>query len=221
VPQEPFLRSRAGRVALLAMLSVDIFVIPVLLTLDVIPMRVGDVVFAATMVVAISAMGTGKGRRLVLAVALAAFVIQFFRFVEKNQLFIVADAALSALAMATFAGMVLVDVFRQEPVADRLLDVILAYLLIGTMFAFVYEAVNVLHPGSLTLDGRDVTPAGYVYFSFTTMTSVGFGDALPMRPVSRAIAMAQALTGQLYVAVLIARFVGARHAAAGRDGGAS
>jgi hypothetical protein len=208
-------------VALLAMLSVDIFVIPVLLTLDVIPMRVGDVVFAATMVVAISAMGTGKGRRLVLAVALAAFVIQFFRFVEKNQLFIVADAALSALAMATFAGMVLVDVFRQEPVADRLLDVILAYLLIGTMFAFVYEAVNVLHPGSLTLDGRDVTPAGYVYFSFTTMTSVGFGDALPMRPVSRAIAMAQALTGQLYVAVLIARFVGARHAAAGRDGGAS
>jgi hypothetical protein len=221
VPREPFLRSRAGRVALLAMLSVDIFVIPVLLTLEIIPMRVGDVVFAATMVVAISAMGTGKGRRLVLAVALAAFVIQFFRFVEKNQLFIVADAALSALAMATFAGMVLVDVFRQEPVADRLLDVILAYLLIGTMFAFVYEAVNVLHPGSLTLDGRDVTPAGYVYFSFTTMTSVGFGDALPMRPVSRAIAMAQALTGQLYVAVLIARFVGARHAASGRDGGAS
>jgi hypothetical protein len=208
-------------VALLAMLSVDIFVIPVLLTLEIIPMRVGDVVFAATMVVAISAMGTGKGRRLVLAVALAAFVIQFFRFVEKNQLFVVADAALSALAMATFAGMVLVDVFRQEPVADRLIDVILAYLLIGTMFAFVYEAVNVLHPGSLTLDGRDVTPAGYVYFSFTTMTSVGFGDALPMRPVSRAIAMAQALTGQLYVAVLIARFVGARHAAAGRDGGAS
>jgi Ion channel len=221
VPREPFLRSRAGRVALLAMLSVDIFVIPVLLTLEIIPMRVGDVVFAATMVVAISAMGTGKGRRLVLAVALAAFVIQFFRFVEKNQLLIVADAALSALAMATFAGMVLVDVFRQEPVADRLIDVILAYLLIGTMFAFVYEAVNVLHPGSLTLDGRDVTPAGYVYFSFTTMTSVGFGDALPMRPVSRAIAMAQALTGQLYVAVLIARFVGARHAAARRDGGAS
>jgi hypothetical protein len=198
-------------VALLAMLAVDIFVVPVLLTLEIIPMRVGDVVFAATMVVAITAMGTGRGRRLVLAVALAAFVVQFFRFMEKNQVLIVIDAALSALAMATFAGMVLVDVFRQDPVPDRLIDVILAYLLVGAMFAFVYEAVNVLLPGSIMLDGRNVTPAGYVYFSFTTMTSVGFGDALPMRPESRAIAMAQALTGQLYVAVLIARFVGASH----------
>jgi hypothetical protein len=39
------------------------------------------------------------------------------------------------------------------------------------------------------------------------MTSVGFGDALPRTPVMRAVTMAQALTGQLYVAVLIARFV--------------
>ena len=45
------------------------------------------------------------------------------------------------------------------------------------------------------------------------MTSVGFGDALPMNPVSRAIAMAQALTGQLYVAVLIARFANRERAA--------
>jgi hypothetical protein len=221
VPREPFLRSRAGRVALLGMLAADIFIVPVLLTLHLIPMRVGDVVFAATMVVAILAMGTGKGRRLVLTVAVAAFIVQFFRFVEKNEALVVVDATLSALAMATFAAMVLVDVFRQAPVADRLIDVILAYLLVGAAFAFVYEAVNILVPGSLTLDGRDVTPAGYVYFSFTTMTSVGFGDALPMRPVSRAIAMAQALTGQLYVAVLIARFVGASNRSAGRGSEAS
>jgi voltage-gated potassium channel len=220
MPRQPFLRTRAGRVALLAMLLVDVFAIPVLLTLDVIPMRIGDVFFAVTMLVAISAMGTGKGRRLVLTVALAAFVIQFFRFFDKSRTLVLLDASLSALAMGTFAAMVLVDVFHQDPMPDRLIDVILAYLLVGAMYAFIYEGVNVAIPGSIVLDGGNVTPAGYAYFSFTTMTSVGYGDALPMRPVSRAIAMGQALTGQLYVAVLIARFVNPPRRAAKPDGDA-
>jgi hypothetical protein len=220
MPREPFLRTRVGRVALLAMLALDIFVIPVLMTLDIIPVRIGDLFFAVTMLVAMTAMGAGKGRRLVLTVALAAFVIQFFRFVDKGHVLVIVDASLSALAMGTFAVMVLVDVFHQNPMPDRLIDVILAYLLVGAMYAFVYEAVNVALPGSITLDGGNVTPAGYVYFSFTTMTSVGYGDALPMNPVSRAIAMGQALTGQLYVAVLIARFVNPRPHASSREGDA-
>jgi hypothetical protein len=193
-------------VALLVMLAADVFVVPVLQTLGIVPMRVGDLVFAAMMLVAMGAMGTGRGRKLVLAVALAAFVIQFSHFVEDNRLLVIFDALLSALAMATFAAMVLTDVFRKDPIPDRLLDVILAYLLVGTMYSFLYEALNVATPGSITVNGGHVSPSGYVYFSFTTMTSVGYGDALPMKPVAKALAMTQALTGQLYVAVLIARF---------------
>ncbi len=128
--REPFLRTRAGRVSLLAMLVVDVFILPVLLSADAIPMQLGDVVFAITM-------------------------------------------------------------------------------LVGAAYAFLYEMVNELVPGSLTMEGRKFTVADYPYFSFTTMTSVGFGDALPRTSVARALAMAQALTGQLYVAVLIARFVNA------------
>jgi hypothetical protein len=193
-------------VALLAMLAADVFVIPVLLTMELVPHRFGDVVFAGTMIVAIGAMGRGQGRLVVMGIALAAFAVQFFRFMEHDRGVILADALLSALAMATFAGMVLRDVFRRDPVPDRLLDVILAYLLVGAAFAFVYEAVNVAIPGSITMDGHGVTSADYIYFSITTMTSVGFGDALPRNPIMRAVAMTQALTGQLYVAVLIARF---------------
>jgi hypothetical protein len=189
------------------MLVVDVFILPVLMTLEVIPHRVGDVVFAATMVVAMNAIGAGKGRRFVIVIATAAFAIQFFRFVNKGPALVILDATLSALAMGTFALLVLIDVFTQDSSRERLLDVILAYLLVGAMFAFVYEGVNVARPGSLTMEGGPVTSADYIYFSLTTMTSVGFGDALPRTTVMRAIAMSQALTGQLYVAVLIARFV--------------
>jgi len=217
VNREPFLRTRAGRVALLAMLAVDVFVLPVLLTMDLVPHRFGDVVFAGTMIVAIGAMGRGQGRLLVMGVAVAAFLIQFFRFMAHSRAVVMADALLSALAMGTFAVMVLRDVFRRDPIPDRLLDVILAYLLVGAAFAFAYEAVNVAMPGSLTMEGRAVTSADYIYFSITTMTSVGFGDVLPRNPVMRAVAMSQALTGQLYVAVLIARFVNANRAESGHS----
>ena len=205
--REPFLRTRAGRLSLLAMLVVDVFILPVLISFEAIPPPLGDLVFAVTMLVAMSAMGTGKGRRVVLGIALAAFGIQFFHLAGQSSLLVMLDAGLSALALGTFAGLVLVDVFGNDPGPDRLIDVILAYLLVGAAYAFVYEMVNVAVPGSLTMEGRSFTVADYPYFSFTTMTSVGFGDALPRTTVTRAIAMAQALTGQLYVAVLIARFV--------------
>ncbi len=211
--REPFLRTHAGRISLLAMMVLDVFILPVFLTLELMPLRLADTVFAVTMLVAMTATGGGKGRRLVLAISTAAFAIQFFRFVDASHTIVIADAVLSAIAMGMFATLVLMDVFRDDTGPDRLLDVILAYLLVAATYAFVYEAVNVAHPGSLTMEGRSCTPADYIYFSVTTLTSVGFGDALPRTTVTRAIAMAQALTGQLYVAVLIARFVNARRRA--------
>ncbi len=205
--REPFLRTRAGRVSLLAMLVVDVFILPVLLTDQILPGRVADVVFAVTMLVAMNAMGVGPGRRFALAIAFAAFGVQFLRFVDRSTTLVLVDAGLSAVAMGMFSGLVLHDAFRHDAGPDRLLDVILAYLLVGATFAFVYEFLDVASPGSLTLDGRPFTPADFIYFSMTTMTSVGFGDALPRTTLSRAVAMSQALTGQLYVAVLISRFV--------------
>jgi hypothetical protein len=206
-------------VALLAMLALDIFVVPVLIKLEALTPRGGDVVFAVTMIVAITSFGTGKGRRGVLAVAIAACAVQFLHLVAHGRAMDIADASLSALAMGTFAAMVLVDVTSSDPMPDRLIDVILAYVLVGAMFAFVYEIVDVAVPGALLLNGHSMGVSDYVYFSFTTMTSVGYGDALPMHPVSRTVAMGEALTGQLYVAVLIARFAIPQRRAAQRPDG--
>jgi voltage-gated potassium channel Kch len=55
---------------------------------------------------------------------------------------------------------------------------------------------------------HEIPVARYIYFSFTTLTTVGYGDAVPMDPVARSLAMAEALTGQLYPAVLIAGVLG-------------
>ena len=55
--------------------------------------------------------------------------------------------------------------------------------------------------------GRLLLPAG-IYFSFITQTTVGYGDILPRSDLARGLAMVQAVTGQLYLAVMVARLVG-------------
>lgn len=204
----PFFTTTTGRLWLLGMLVLDVFVLPVLLADRLLPSRSGDVFFALTMVVAVMATGGARGRRWVFWIAVSAFTVQFARFLDHWTGLVILDALLSALALGTFALLVILDVFRKEPAADRIIDVILAYLLVAGTYAFLYEAINAIRPGSFQMGGAQIVHAAdYIYFSISTLTSVGFGDVLPRTPLVRAIAMSEALTGQLYVAVLIARFV--------------
>ena len=66
-----------------------------------------------------------------------------------------------------------------------------------------------LVPGSLR-HGQDqaFTAAEMVYYSFVTLTTLGYGDIVPVSPSARALATLEALTGQLYLTVLVARLVG-------------
>jgi hypothetical protein len=94
---------------------------------------------------------------------------------------------------------------------DTLWAAINIYLLFGMMFAFLYSAVLALHPGAfaggiLENDSLDITQS-MVYYSFVTMTTLGYGDITPKIQVAATLAYVQALIGQLYVAILIARLV--------------
>ena len=85
------------------------------------------------------------------------------------------------------------------------------YLLFGMMFAFLYSAVLALNPGAfqggiLENENQDITQS-MVYYSFVTMTTLGYGDITPKIHVAATLAYVQALIGQLYVAILIARLV--------------
>jgi len=85
------------------------------------------------------------------------------------------------------------------------------YVLFGMMFAFLYSALIALNPhafagGILENDSQDITQS-MIYYSFVTMTTLGYGDITPKIHVAATLAYVQALIGQLYVAILIARLV--------------
>ena len=93
-----------------------------------------------------------------------------------------------------------------------LLDAVSVYLLIGIVFAQVYEIIELLSPGSLgqpafATSGFDERYASILYFSFVTMTTLGYGDMLPLTLGTATLAYMQALIGQFYLVIVVARLV--------------
>jgi Ion channel len=117
------------------------------------------------------------------------------------------DAALYAVAIA----FLLRYVFDQEVItADRLWGAASAYLLIGVFWAIVYAIIDHVSPGSFEARGETV-PLHLIdlfYFSFSTLTTTGFGDIVPVTRLGRTAATLEAVAGNLFQAILIARLVG-------------
>jgi voltage-gated potassium channel Kch len=83
-----------------------------------------------------------------------------------------------------------------------------------------YGLIELLRPGSLKLPSVDPVAgprAMLQYFSFVTITTVGYGDIYPVSPLARATAATEALLGQLYLVVLVARLVGLHTAQEARE----
>jgi hypothetical protein len=89
-----------------------------------------------------------------------------------------------------------------------------AYLIIGLMFAAGYAAIEHLGSGHFFADGQRANTQTFQYFSFTTLTTLGYGDFTAAGDGGRAIAVMEALTGQVFLATLVARLVAAFRAPA-------
>jgi Ion channel len=92
-----------------------------------------------------------------------------------------------------------------------------AYLIIGLMFAAFYAAIWHLGGGSFFVGQQPANTQTFQYFSFTTLTTLGYGDFTAAGNGGRAIAVIEALVGQVFLATLVARLVAAFRAPAGPD----
>jgi hypothetical protein len=82
------------------------------------------------------------------------------------------------------------------------------YLLAGLAFAWLVGFVSIVDTTPFFADGKTPTSGERVYYSFTVLTTTGFGDLTAATPTGRALAVAEMLTGQLYVVTVIGVMVG-------------
>ena len=178
----------------------------------------GDLIVSILLsLVLISAVFAVASRRSTLIIALLLLIpalvgrwINYFRpELVPPAIFLTAGLVLIAFVVANLLRFIL----RAPSVnADVLCASISAYLMLGLLWTMAYWLVDQLTPGAFsfnTTSGRKETMAGFnaFYFSFITLSTVGYGDITPVSKVARMLATTEAITGLLYVAVLISRLV--------------
>tara|TARA_Y100000310_G_C20667789_1_gene808576 strand:- start:1045 stop:1794 length:750 start_codon:yes stop_codon:yes gene_type:complete len=90
--------------------------------------------------------------------------------------------------------------------SDILFGAVSIYLLLGLFWASIYVMINAVFPGAFLPVG--LAWSDFLYYSFITLTSLGYGDIIPVLTFARSIAMLEVVVGVLYITILIARLVG-------------
>ena len=94
---------------------------------------------------------------------------------------------------------------------NMIMGSICVYILVGISWSIFYFFVSVIHPGAfngVTEIGAKQQFYDLLYYSFVTLSTLGYGDITPVTPIARTLAYIEALFGQFYIAILVASFVG-------------
>jgi len=205
-----------GLTVLLGALLLMIFVVNQLAAADVFrgyAALVHDLWLAFTLLSGVFAIGwRRKTARVVVVAAVLLFTLRVLGYAGgAGALGLVVDAVLTIFMLSTLGLMVVWQIFREGPITrQRVQGSIVILLLLGLIWAEAYTLAAHLNPGSFagTLpEGQNALSAHLTYFSFVTLTTVGYGDILPASLVTRSLANFEGLLGTLFPAILIARLV--------------
>ena len=196
----------------------------------VVSVRYGTVIITiASAIVMVSGTYAVSERRrffvVTLVVAAAAVATNWLMVALQREWIAVASHGLTLLLLGLFAVGILGDVLHGGRIsADKIYGAICVYFLVGFAWTFGYAIMELINPGSFS-GLVDTDRADYVgqvlqmsYFSFATLTTLGYGDIVPRSPAARTLATLEAAMGQVYLAVLIARLVGLHIVHSSRNG---
>lgn len=115
-------------------------------------------------------------------------------------------AALWALIVVSAIGSIIKRVANYGEVnLQTVLGLLTLYLLIGVLFGYIFALLGAYQP---FFSSGESDPASYVYFSFVTLSTTGYGDLTPAIGLPRALAVGEAMTGQLYLVSVVSMAVG-------------
>lgn len=175
----------------------------------------------ALIVVLVFAAYSVSGQRRVLKIAAALLVPTVVAQIwasagTLSPALILITLLLSLTFFAFIIFIISASVFRSgEITGDRIAGAICVFLIVGIFWAMIYGAAALYDPAAFNMPegARSLSQASgqaeldFIYFSFVTLTTLGFGDIFPTTPLSQTLTWLQAVFGQLYIAILLARLV--------------
>ncbi len=205
---------RIGSMALLlCLLVLDVFVVPFAMAPDSLSVQTARTVLLSLILLS-GVAAVSDHRREYMVVALAAGVAILIRctawLFSLDTLPGLLDVT-ALLSLAILGAVVGVDVFGTgRATLDRILGAVVLYILIGVVWAEADQLVNGHIPAAyagIAHGSAQHDRATWIYFSFVTLTTVGYGDITPVAHIAKSLAILEALIGQLYPAIVLARLV--------------
>jgi Ion channel len=145
-------------------------------------------------------------------VAVVTVCAKLFALWMPSPFWILYSEGATLVSIATICWTLLLQIFqRGGPVTQVSIQAAIAvYLLFGTAWSNAYLIAQQHNPSSFksTVALSSTSPEEWLYYSYVTLTTLGYGEITPQSHVARSLAVTEALTGQLYLAVLVARLIG-------------
>jgi ion channel len=201
--------------ALLLFLCLNLFAVLPMRHLEAGGRLLVTIVFSLMLISGVATVAKNRLKTAVIgSIVFASLAVRWVRLVHPSGSLAFSDRGISTFFCAALALVVLAQVFSEGPItAHRIQGAVAVYLLIGLAFSFAYELVELewshafTSPSLAAADAGDDPGSEFLYFSFVTLTTVGYGDITAIHPVARSLAMMEALIGQLFPSILLARLV--------------
>ena len=171
-----------------------------------------DLFLTAVVISMVYTISHKKGQVIVgVFLAIVMLACLWFQYFYPNKGILASGMIVGALFIGVVIASILNFIFRSEGVSLEIIyAAILLYLLAALFWAFVYTFLELVDPASFNIELSQA--GGYLlvfqYFSFVTITTLGYGDITPVTEVAKAITALEAVVGQLYLVVAVAWLVG-------------
>ena len=204
----------AGLIGLLIILSIETFVVYPFIDSDFGEIAI-HAVFIGVLITGVMAVSrTPHWARVVAILAALGLGSHYWGYVYPSSTALLMSLGFRTVLCSALIAVIIIHVFKRGPITYRRISgSIAAYMLTAILFGYLYLVICIFNPEAFNFNAPELPGDVHrlmgklTYFSYTTMTSVGFGDILPLSPSARALSMLQALIGQLFPAILLARLV--------------
>ena len=208
-------RLRSRRFAYLTMSLVLLIIAYPYLEIEIIGQIVMTVITIFVMVSLIVAVSDSK-RNIIIALCLAVpwfvtLMINFPMFESERSIVVRKEIVFAVLLFLFTTITIFLHLLKSREVTSEILFAsVCVYLLVGLTWAALYIFIDILYPNSFIDVGDNIaiTAPRFLFFSYITLTTVGYGTMTPISDPARSLALLEAIIGQLYLAILVARLVG-------------
>ena len=200
---------------LLVALLILIIGVPVAYDLELISLPLSKVLgISSLLAIGVGSLrGAGRLFHVAIFLVVAGIILSILSVaLDNDALHIISQLTLFVFLLLTTFNTLRKVAVGNDVSLNRIVGAVCVYLLLGVMWSIAYSVLEYLQPGSFKGLTELATPAwnpDWIYFSFVTITTLGYGDITPLTQTARSLSFAEAIVGQFYIAVLVAGLVSA------------